>query len=76
MKKLRASKKGLISTPKAKQTYYWHKMVETMDNKSVPVPIFAAGKITYKVYLTWRTQLVSLAQIKGWGLRSISITPS
>ena len=38
-----------------------------MDTKSVPVPKLAAKKITFKIYLTWRAQLVSLAQIKGWG---------
>ena len=42
-------------------------MSETVDSKAVPVPKLAAEKITAKIYLTWRGQLVSLAQIKGWG---------
>jgi len=31
------------------------------------VPMLAAGKITAAIYLTWHEQLVSMAQIKGWG---------
>ena len=42
-------------------------MSETVDSRTVPVPKLAAGKITAKIYLTWRGQFVSLAQIKGWG---------
>jgi len=42
-------------------------MSETVDSKAVPVPKLAAEKIMAKIYLTWREQLVSLAQIKGWG---------
>ena len=43
-------------------------MSETIDSRAVPVPKLTEGKITAKIYLTWRGQLVSLAhQIKGWG---------
>jgi len=42
-------------------------MSETVDSKAVPVPKLAAGKIMAKIYLTWRGQLVSLAQIKRRG---------
>jgi len=42
-------------------------MSETVDSRAVPAPKLAAGKIRAKIYLTWRGQLVSLVQIKGWG---------
>jgi len=32
-------------------------MSETVDSRAVPVPKLAAGKITAKIYLTWRGQL-------------------
>jgi len=50
-------------------------MSETVDSKAVPVPKLAAGKITAKIYLTWRGQLVSLAQIKGWGM-GLNVNPN
>jgi len=44
-------------------------MSETVNSRAVTAPKLAAGKITAKIYLTWRGRLVSLAQIKGWGTR-------